>query len=43
MINLTKMGSLTNEKIVQKEFEVCRYGPGKVFGEIPYVLPDLFY
>ena len=25
-----------------KDVEVSRYGPGKIFGEIPYVLPDNF-
>lgn len=25
-----------------KDVEVCRYGQGKIFGEIPYVLPEFF-
>lgn len=39
---LTKIQSLTHKKVNNQEMEVCKYGPGKVFGEIPYVLPDYF-
>ena len=36
------MQNLTNNKSKNNEIEVCKYGPGKVFGQIPYVLPEYF-
>jgi len=42
MCSLTNIQSLTNKKVSNQEMVVCKYGPGKVFGEIPYVLPEYF-
>lgn len=42
MNKLTKVQGLTTKKIDAQEFEVARFGPGKVFGEAPFVMPERF-
>lgn len=42
MNKVTNKTNLTAKKVDLNEFEVARYGPGKVFGEAPYVMPERF-
>lgn len=42
MNRLTSVHALTSKKIEAQELEVARYGPGKVFGEAPFVMPERF-
>ena len=39
---VTKVQNLTSKKVDTVEYEVARYGPGKVFGEAPHVMPERF-
>ena len=42
MNRVTKIQNLISKKVDTVEYEVARYGPGKVFGEAPYVMPERF-
>ena len=37
---LTRVQNLTNQKVERKEMELSRFGKGKVFGEVIYVIHE---
>ena len=40
MNSLTRVSNLTKKKVERQEVELARYGPGKVFGEVPFVIEE---
>lgn len=42
MHQITNITNLTKKKIEKQEIALAKYGPGKVFGAIPYVINELY-